>query len=88
MTLKVNVEDLRAAASQLRTASDAVPVDTVFDASGSGSARIAQAVESFNMWAKVTGLIIAGELRTSAEDAEAAATAFETAEAALAAQAG
>jgi len=88
MTLKVDVEALRAAAGQLRTASEAVPVGIVFDATGSGSARIAQAVESFNMWAKVTGLIRAGELRTSAEDAEAAATAFELAEAELAAQAG
>ena len=88
MTLKVDVEQLRAAAGELRTASESVPDDIVFDASGAASANITAAVEGFNMWAKVMGLTLAGELRTSAEDADAAASAYELLEQQLAQEAG
>ncbi|WP_309617515.1 type VII secretion target [Salinibacterium sp.] len=83
-SLQVDVAALRAAANSLRGAADSVPVGTAADASGSGSAAVAAAVENVNMWARLSGQILAGKLRSGADTADLAATTFERTDAAMA----
>jgi len=87
-SLEIDVPALRTAAGALRTVADSIPRDQVIDLVNSGSAQAAAAAEAFNMWSMVTGALISGRISKLADDADLAATAFETAEAELAAQAG
>ena len=83
-SLQVDVVALRAAANTLRGAADSVPVGSPADAAGCGSSAVTAAVENFNMWARLSGQILAGKLRSGAESADLAATTFEQTEGAIA----
>lgn len=86
--LHIDLETVRNAAAACDTAAGSVPTALPVDASGCGSSAVTSAVDDFNLWAKVTYLMIAGRLRGQADDAYGAATAWEQAEAEIAANAG
>jgi hypothetical protein len=76
-TFDIDSTALRGIAANLRTYADTLPKTPVLDLAGAGSPTVASAAESFNLWAVVTGTLVAGKLEKLATDAEVAATAFE-----------
>ncbi len=79
-SLEIDTSTLRGIASNLRGIAGAVPKAAPVDIDDAGSAKVAAAAESFNMWAKVTGMVLAGKITALASDADTAATAFENAD--------
>jgi hypothetical protein len=86
--LNVDVAALRAVAEAMREAALALPTTLAVDAGGCGSSAVLAAAESFNMWSMVTVQTFVGKLNGSADNADFAASQFETMEAELAAAAG
>ena len=82
--LQIDTATLRGVASSLRGIADAVPKTQVIDLAAAGSASVANAAESLNMWAAVTGLMLAGKIDQLAGVADSAATQFELADEAAA----
>lgn len=83
--LDIDVPALQGAALTLRSAADAVPLEQAIDASGCGSPAVISAVDTFNLWARATGQIVAGRFRNSGDDADAAVAEYLRADDELAA---
>jgi len=86
--LEIDAEAVRAAAQGLRNAASRIQPMAPVDASGCGSGSVIGAVEEFNMWARVTLTTLRSKLESQAQEADAAVTAYEQADAGIAADAG
>lgn len=77
--LSVDVEAIRTIASGLETSGYALPTEVAVDLSGSSSATVSGAAESFAMWATVQTMLASGQITAAAQTArDAAATWQET----------
>jgi hypothetical protein len=79
-SLDIDTTVLRGIANSVRSIADTVPKAPVIDLAASGSASVASAAESFNLWAVLTGTLLAGKLDSLAGKADAAALAYEVQE--------
>jgi hypothetical protein len=83
--LEIDVARLRAAADAVDAVAGGILVtNTAITVGGCGSTAVIAAAEDFNMWAKVAAQSLKGRLRSSAQAADEAATAYETIEAQIA----
>ncbi len=79
-SLDVDSSALRGIASNLRGIAEAVPKEQVVDLAASGSPAVAAAAEGFNLWAIMTGQLLAAKIESLASRADEAATLYELAD--------
>jgi hypothetical protein len=83
-TMKLDAGEVNAAATGLDAAASAVPTGIALDMGSCGSSQASAAAESFNMWARLTGEILAQRLHTAASDARTGVTTMGDADQAIA----
>lgn len=79
-SLEIDSAVLRGIANDLRGIAAAVPTAELVNLDDAGDAGVAAAAESFSMWAKVTGMVLAGKITALAGDADLAANKFDEVE--------
>jgi hypothetical protein len=87
VTLQIDSDAVRLGASTMRDAAQAVPTSTAIDAAGCGSSAVVSAADSFNLYVGVMAKTFQARMTQSADNADAAAKAWDEQEAALAAAA-